>query len=391
MLKVVPHTLKIDILILCVAILLQQVHPVLTLLCFIIILIRDLVRNKFCMALDLPTLFITISLIVFLFIGVNSGNVSLKNAIWYTVPSMCAIFIGYNFSYKFNSQQYILYLLFLISLFLALPHIIVTGIDILQTGLVNPERTLSIYGDSDTQRSVTGRTVELSLAICGISLIFSKSKNLQIIKKYYIYLAIIAELCTLHYLSRTGIFLFLIALAIGFLSYAKLNNKTIGIIVLLIIFFLIFISSNLFSLFAEREIEGSSISDAGGRTERWVDGFSLLIQNPRGYVIEDWYAHNFWLDFGAAGGLISFFLLSIYSIIILVKSFLLNKTTYLEKNSCFILKLVEIIFFLTLFTEPVHSGAPAYMYMYFMISGFVNGVSKKCNIQNKTLLSRKSG
>lgn len=381
---VLSHRLKVDFFLLFCAVLLQQLHPIITLVLFIVIILRDWIHYGIYQFWNLTSILLLVTLISFFYNGVNTGNVTVNNAVWYTFPSFIALIIGFDFALKFSNQKQVFYFLFLVTFALALPHVLVTGLDIMKTGLVNPERTLSIYGDEDVQRAVTARTVELSLAISGISLFFvNKITPPRMIVKYFVCLSILAELCTLHYLSRTGIGLMFVALVFSFFRNVKLSGKTLLMILVFVVLGVILINSALFSLFLEREIDGSSISDVGGRTERWSYGLIFLLENPQGYHVENWYAHNFWLDFGAAGGLWSSILLAMFSLLVLKKVFLLSKHTMLERYNSFLLVLFEIIFFLTLFTEPVHSGAPAYMYIYFMIAGLITGLYKRFAIRYK--------
>ena len=370
-----PSWLKFDFILLFLAVLLQQVHPVFVCVIFILMFIRDSIRGVSYRILCFYNIFVFVIFAQFFYCGYTNDNMTFYNAIWYSVPSVIAVMLGHNYALKLNNPKLIISFLFCISLFLALPHIIITVRDILSNGLINPDRSLSIDGYDETQRAITARTVELSLAICGIAAIFIKKLNAPLrISNLFIILSVLAELCTLHFVSRTGIAILIIALITGLL-YKKIDAKQV--IMLVMISFLVyklFENSGFLDVFSERERDGSSIMDAGGRTERWAIGFAALLENPLGYNIEDWFAHNFWLDFGRVGGLIAFFLLCIFSILLFAKTIKLRSFQIIGGYNCLLIVVFSVTFLATLFTEPVHSGAPMYMYMYFLFAGFVDGL-----------------
>lgn len=370
-----PSWLKFDFILLFLAVLLQQVHPVFVCVIFILMFICDSIRGVSYRILCFYNIFVFVIFAQFFYCGYTNGNMTFYNAIWYSVPSVIAVMLGHNYALKLNNPKLIIIFLFCISLFLALPHIIITVRDILSNGLINPDRSLSIDGYDETQRAITARTVELSLAICGIAAIFIKKLNAPLrISNLFIILSVLAELCTLHFVSRTGIAILIIALITGLL-YKKIDAKQV--IMLVMISFLVyklFENSGFLDVFSERERDGSSIMDAGGRTERWAIGFAALLENPLGYNIEDWFAHNFWLDFGRVGGLIAFFLLCIFSILLFAKTIKLRSFQIIGGYNCLLIVVFSVTFLATLFTEPVHSGAPMYMYMYFLFAGFVDGL-----------------
>ena len=367
--------MRTDYILLFLAIIMQQVHPIFVCIFFAVILLRDVFYRRTYHAFNYNSLLVIFIFALFSFYGYTNSNLTIYNAFWYAVPSVFAIFIGQNFSLKMKSQEDILAFLFFLAIVIAIPHVCITLGDIFQNGLVNPKRILSIAGYGDEQRRTTARTVELSLAISGISAIFMKSLYAPKRLTYaLVSLSIIAELCTLHFVSRTGISLLLIALLVGFFITKRNIKQSFIVLAMMLLACIIFENSELFQIFSKREITGSSIADAGGRTKRWAMGFYLLFEKPLGYNIDGWYAHNFWLDFGRVGGLISFILLSIFSFIQLLMSYKLRYAQFIDEYNYLMIAVFTIIFVCTMFTEPIHSGAPLYMYTYFMFCGFVYGL-----------------
>ena len=367
---------KFDFFLLLAGILLQQVHPMYTSWIFALIIIMDFQHRKMYAFANFYTLMAILIFILFSYNGYTNGNLTVHNAIWSSLPSILGVIIGHNFSLKVNDSNSIYLLLFFFALFLALPHLTITLQDIMKSGLINPQRGLSIYGYDEIQRAITARTVEMSLSISGISALFlRKSKAPAKLTTLFIIVAVLAELCTIHFVSRTGLTLFLLALAIGFLYRTRSTKQILLYLCLFIVLYYAFQESSLSSLFADREIEGSTISDAGGRLEKWILAFTLLLSHPHGYSAQ-FYAHNFWLDFGKVGGLLSFFILSLYSLLLLVKTIMLQKVSKIVFYNRFMILVFSITFIAALFTEPVHRGAPAYMDMYFLFADYVDGLSK---------------
>lgn len=372
-----PGWIKIDFLLLLLAVILQQIHPVFVCIVFILMLMRDRIRGMSYKTLCFNNIFVFIIFAQFFYCGYTNGNLTFYNAIWYSVPSVIAVMLGHNYAIKLHNPKLIISFLFCLSLFLALPHIIITVRDIFSNGLINPDRSLSIDGYDETQRAITARTVELSLAICGISAVYIKKLNAPLrILNLFIVLSVFAELCTLHFVSRTGIAILIIALLTGLFFTKTEMKQVITLVIICSLVYKLFDISGFMNVFSEREIDGSSIIDAGGRTERWAIGFAALLDKPLGYNVDNWYAHNFWLDFGRVGGLASFILLCFFSILLFFKTFKIRNFQLIGEYNCLLILVFSVTFLATLFTEPVHSGAPMYMYFYFLFAGFVDGLYK---------------
>jgi len=367
-----------------IGIVFNSISSYVTLFSFTLLIAREIFRNRFSINTRGAFFLLVCTLSLFCWSGVSSGLVTNHNAMWLFFLSTLSYMVGAVLAKRFDNPPHLYYAIFILFLILALPNIPITLYDIYSNGLVNPERQLSVLGDGE-QHSTTGRTVELCMAIAGICMVFITSKNqFQLrTRRLYIILALIAELCTLHYVSRTGISVFLIAFILGFLIKGRNDSKILYILLFGLLVYYFFEATTLGDLFRSREIEGSSVADAGGRTDRWLIGFLMMINNPHGYTygIDYWYAHNFWLDFGREGGLYAFIALSFFSVIILWKSYIIakNKTIpdYLSKS----LFLFSICIFITLFTEAVHNGAQMLMYVYFIFSGIIMEYEKRNRIK----------
>ena len=198
-------------------------------------------------------------------------------------------------------------------------------------------------------------------------------------KLLYILFGIIALLCSLHYVSRTGIAIFVITFVVCVVYRWKiLSVKTLLLIVVSIGLWGIIQQTELFSVYAAREVEGSSISDAGSRSPLWQWGWETILKNPFGLSISkhDHFAHNMWLDFGVKGGLIVFVMMVVLSCVNIYKSLKIVTNKYESNAFRFIVVILSVSIFLAAFTEAVPDGNQVFFFTYFFWCGFINNIVK---------------
>lgn len=315
----------------------------------------------------------------FIFIGFNNSNITVQMFIYYSFASFCCYGVGCRIIDYGKSASDILYAFAIIIISLALPHIIVTVYDIFTVGLVNPDRELSTLSSEDNQRSVCQRTVEISLCIGSIAFFFFKPFNTISFKtkRMLVIAACVCELCALHYVSRTGIAILCIGIFIGLLFKWGVSFKTCLFILCLMIGFHFIQNTQLFEVFNSRESDYSNISNVGLRTVRWEWGIEEIRTHPFGSTTYmnalHSNAHNFWIDYGKISGIIPFVLLIIFSLRNIYQTLrvILKK---MRLMSYFALVFTPI-FVATLMTEPIHEGAPLYMFMYFLYTGMIDRLS----------------
>lgn len=296
--------------------------------------------------------------------------------------------LGKYFMRRWDNEDNLLLLLFLLAVSLGSVHISVTIIDIMENGIVNPERVLGINADNDSQRAVTQRVVELSLCFFGFSILFYKPLNhFQYVAKFlFVLIGVLALLCGLHYVSRTGLFLFLVAILMGVLVARNKNTKNKGsgiivfILIILIIVFIMFSEQStifqLLQLYQDRGMDNETIRSAGGRQERWLEALDVIFTHPWG-TKSDFFAHNLWLDIGIQYGIIPFIFLIWFSVSNFRKAFLV----VIRKQESLLVRLCvssfSVLFFLSCFTEPIHVGAPNYLFLYVLFCGMINVIFKR--------------
>lgn len=345
-----------------------------SLIAMALIFINDTVQSKVRFRIDACFVVLMASVLLFSRTGIGTGRVSVHNAMWYTSFSFLSYTIGRDMIAKCRTWSDVYVLWFFIFLILALPNIPITLYDVLVNGLVNPERALAVAGDESDQRAVTGRTIELAMAISGIFMVFIPTKIAEIKKtrQYYIILAVVAEICTLHYVSRTGVAILVIAFILGLLLLSGVSRRTAAVILAVAILYYLLQYTAIAGVFADREIEGSDMASAGGRSSRWLLGLTMLLANPSGFsTLEMTYAHNFWLDYGMEGGLYAFLLMVLFSIMGLWKVIMLYFKKVAPDYVGVSALIFTTIFLASIFTEPIHKGSLAMMYTYFLFTAMV--------------------
>lgn len=339
---------------------------------FLALLVMAPVQELFNRFFTANSLFLFFVMAVFSFIGFVNGSLTIQVIIYYCFGAVFFYLFGSIFSSRSSNKRDILLLLLVIFFSLAFQHLVVTIADIFITGIINPERSLQIL-DSDAQRAVTQRTIEISLCIGSIAFLFFHDDDQVVLrqKTVFIVLGVLGVLCAIHYVSRTGVALAFISLIVGFLfSNAKISSK-IFLLVLLIVALFSVLRSEVYDVFLARETDMSNVSNGGLRFERWSYILEMLWVHPWGITninaLEHGYAHNLWIDFGKVGGLLSMVLLILFSF-----RYVIN-TWKLQRNKNYPLRLpilvFSIVFFLSLMTEPIHEGAPIFFFVYFLYCG----------------------
>lgn len=367
-----------DYLLLFIALIFRFLTSFITLFSLGIIVIKDFFSKKIKFKIDFGFVLLGVSVALYARNASLMGLATFHNCLWIFFLSVLAFLTGKGFAWKLNDYPSCYYFIYFIFLLLALPQIPVTLIDIAVNGLINPDRGLAILGAKDTQQATTGRTVQLAMAISGIFMLFYhfKDKSLHKIRNYFVILAIVAEICTLHYVSRTGVAVLAISFSLGIILKLGISRKAFFVIILASIVLYFLSDSALGNVFAARETDRSSIGNAGGRSGIWEMGMLMLLSSPNGYELEG-YVHNYWLDFGREGGLYACISLILFSLYALWNGFISTRRTNIPSYLSTAILIYSIMFPLVFFTEPIHSGSPLAMYGYYMFTGLVIEMNRR--------------
>lgn len=328
--------------------------------------------------------FLLVSCIFVFFVSINNGF-SFVYGTRFPIAMLCSYLLGRFYIDRYRSEEVLFFILLLMALSLGILHMIATVNDIIIIGLVNPERTLGTL--DDFQRATTQRTTELSLCIACFSMLFIPRREIKnpFVKNAYILVAIIASLCVLHYVSRTGVALVVVTLIVGLVYRWGISWKTLLLFIIIIVCYGYLKNSELFQVFASRETDVSNLKNVGLRTERWSWGINYLFSNPWGnisigeYKLE-YYAHNFWIDYGIGYGLIAALFMACFSLRSFFSSLKFARKKSASKNLSLVVLTFSIVIALSLFTEPIIYGAPSYLIMYLMFCGIVEKIDTNNNV-----------
>ena len=319
-------------------------------------------------------------LLFYLADAMASGSNSFTHSIILLVGAVSYYYMGHYFAIKYPDDHSIYAVFFVLMFSLSFDHIIVTMRDIFEVGLVNPLRHLETV-DDDLQRSVTQRVIDMSLFIGSISFVTFSTKDaiLRRFKFLFILFGVIALLCSLHYVSRTGIAILLVSFVIcSIFRWKLLSIRTLILLAITVSLWGVIQETEMFSVYAAREVEGSSISDVGSRLPLWQWGLKTIFDNPWGLNISkhDHFAHNMWLDFGVKGGLIVFVMMVVLSCVNIYKSLKIVTNKYESNAFRFIVVILSVSFFLAAFTEAVPDGNQVFFFTYFFWCGFINNLAQ---------------
>lgn len=259
-------------------------------------------------------------------------------------------------------------------------------VDVGNTGLINPTRIMGRTGVDDYDMAATLYGLNVSLGLACLFGFLSIEKNERTLLHYLLPISFaLSILTTVHLVNRTGLVLAFCSLLV-FLFYSKKSSKATWIIVIIVALVFAYLSTksdfaSIMEAYTSREeTEGHGLSDAGSRTEKWMDALSRLFISPFGWYkdIDYSFTHNMWLDVARLTGIIPFIAIAGATIAGYKDTIRLCRI----KNDYLILTLISIllVFFLECFVEPVIEGFDLYFYLMCMFFGiqrqYIKQISK---------------
>lgn len=262
-------------------------------------------------------------------------------------------------------------LIYIIGIYL-LPLFLLTAQDMALTGLVNDTRQMLLdLGEDSLNATMYG--LMASMGIGGIGAIFAKQQNIWL-KVGFIFVAVLSLLSVIHLVNRTGVVICFVCLFVGLVLSTRMNLSKI--LLLLLAFFVVGVfmaelggvESDVSEAYADRDDRNDANStNAGGRTELWLDAIGNLFVSPLGWKLKR-YAHNMWLDIARAAGWLAFFPFVKATIVYTIKfkPILKNAT---KDNTLLILLCINVAMLLNAFVEPVIDGSPLFFSLLMLVWG----------------------
>lgn len=274
-----------------------------------------------------------------------------------------------------HSRKAILEFVAIVVFFFSLVTYYTCIIDIGSVGLINLSRTMGRSGVEDAVMAATLYGLNVSLGLACMFGFLSIEKKERTLLHYLLPISFaLSLLTTVHLVNRTGLVLVCFSVII-FLFYSKKSSKATWIILIFVAALFAYLSTksdfaSILDAYTSRgEVEGHGLSDAGSRTEKWLDAICRIFIYPFGWYkdIDYTYTHNLWLDVARLTGIFPFIAIlgaTITSVTDTLK-------IYRIKGDYCALTLISIlvIFYLESFVEPVLEGFDLFFYLMCMFMG----------------------
>lgn len=333
--------------------------------------------------IDADLLLLTFTFATYSIIALLNNNTNLTTILTRSTPAVLFFAIGYNLTNKNKDTTYWYFILLLVAFFTSIINIYNGLIDTVQNGFIVPERMFG--ADKDEFEQTTSLICsEIIPTIACIGLFFDNPSyvNNKKLRWFGIILAILGELCAIHYVSRAGILIMGVSVILGLLYRSKFNLRTISFLIITFAAYLYFLQSDAYAVFELKNETGGDLATGNGRDERMLYWLGRIMESPLGiadwknqYSLHSW-AHNFWLDFTKECGLIPGIALVYFSLRNLYFVARIALRRKMNKSVAQLVLLLGIAYFLTLFTEPTMQGAPLLMYSYLFFCGITKSIYK---------------
>ena len=271
--------------------------------------------------IDTDLLLLLFTFTTYSIIALINNNINLTTIVTRSVPAVLFFAIGYNFTSKNRDTTFWYFILLLTAFFTSIINIYNGLIDTAQNGFIAPER---MFGADKEEFAQTTSLIcsELIPTIALIGLFFDKPTmiNDKKLRWFGIGLAILGELCAIHYVSRAGILIMALSIIMSFLYRSKFNFRTLFFLIITIVAYIYFLQSDAYAVFELKNETGGDLATGNGRDVRMLYWLEEISKSPMGitgwqyrYNVYSW-AHNFWLDFTKECGWIPGIALALFSL-----------------------------------------------------------------------------
>ncbi len=332
----------------------------------------------FSKLLDKTGLFLVLFSLFYSFLLLLKGP-EIRILVYLLCPGAFYVF-GRYLSQKLSYKGIIDFILLTILLF-GLRTYLATIVDVSETGIINPIRTMNRSGSGDGDMAATLFGLNVSLGFVGLSAYFVKPKV-----KVPLYFTLLVSFClstltVVHLINRTGLILIVLCTTAVLMYYSvRKAAKIFAIVGVALILAFIFIPA-LQSIYADineayslREInEAGEAHTFGDRLWRWEDAIKRIFTDPLGWDgrAQYNYAHNLWLDVARQTGIIPFILLLV-STILGSKKILFLARRHKADSLVALLGGIMVVMLISAFMEPVMEGFDLYFYLMCLFWGIAS-------------------
>jgi len=336
------------------------------------------------------------SVVYAIFYALNPGLGAQFIVIYALIPTTLYI-SGKILAKEIGNENKIFWLLIVVGFVFSLPGALSILMDIATYGFVKVKRDVPNIWSGDLQ-SATNMAAGFALNMCIPAFLVIRGQQLR--KKGRLILLVtiyvISILCVLRLGSRTQIALSLFTLLVAiFYKMGKQNaKKNIGLFALIFIGFNLGVSylsldtdSELLSAYADRaDSKTNGASTAGGRTNKWEKSIIQMFKEPLGWDLKEFgFSHNLWFDATRVGGLLSFFLLILFTLSTvkqILKLYRLNQQPKLLDGQ---LLLYCTSFFLSFFVEPILEGYFILFSLFCLVLGVLSSYVEVSNTEKTAI------
>ncbi len=274
------------------------------------------------------------------------------------------------------------YLLLFVGIVFSVSAILSVFTDIIRNGYAVVERNLpNFWTGNIVPATIMGSYFSLIMTIP--ALLIPRVKGLSLLVRIVLLIVyIVTVACVLRIGSRTQLGISIIALLVSLIYIMPRQSFKRNFVMFLVFFLGVFylstkisfdLDQDWLSAYANRMEDSGDFASGGGRTDRWAKSLENLFEKPLGWSEDEFgHAHNLWFDVLRIGGILSFFLLIIFTTrayITIWKAVRKNATNYFLNNQI----IVYALAFTTVFTlEPILEG----MFDFFAFFCFFTGVAK---------------
>lgn len=332
-------------------------------------------------------IYLIFSFFYMIFLTLNSDGESLR-VFSIVYPILCYA-LGAMLGKEVRDYRELLSVVYLFSFISASYYIISIAMDIYNNGFLGGGRSIVLLlSNDDYAKSATVIGGNFTALIAFLSLVFVSNRKLK-----YIITAFMIAYFSLRLGSRTQILLLLVALLVGYILSSKVLSVTkkffymlFSTSILIFLIYYIFEKSEYAFFFEDRmDSKTHGASSFGGRTDIWSESIGLMWSRPFGWTSLDMttapFAHNLWLDVYKNGGVVSFFIFLLFTLLICKKIISAYKKIDVIEIKVFIVTFC-LVNFILFSMEPILDGFvfPFSMFLFAiaMIYSFSMSVHKKC-------------
>jgi len=243
---------------------------------------------------------------------------------------------------------------------------------------------IKFYSRSEEDLGLGGTLVGLHIVpLMSFMPLYFFQRTGELTKYFFVgsFVTFLAIMVTSLVATRSPIIILGILLLINFYyGFKKVKNS--GKAVMIVLFFAIIYSVSVFDFanfeltsFLYERMVSDDLSEAGSRTERWMEGINNIFEYPLGGESKRLgYFHNLWLDLRYDGGVFPMLFLIVLSLYFTYSCWKVISSVMFSIQMKAFLGSVYLSLFLMMFMEPVLQGSFVFFLYYIFFGGVLSAL-----------------